>query len=131
MKSFIDNVALDHVTIIVSGHEQDVEIRGDLAQVVHQHGTAHSWHHHVDQEKIRPVSETLKGLDRQVRTSRRSDFITFFCENRLKKTKDIRFVVHDQHDSASGSGALSFGTSGFLGTAQVLRNAQVGIPTQI
>ena len=69
MKSLLDDVALDHVAIVISGHKQDVEIRVDLAQVIHQHRTAHSRHHDIGQEKIRPVSETLKGLDRQVRTS--------------------------------------------------------------
>jgi len=81
MKSLIDDVALNHVAIVITGHKQDVEIRIDLAQMVHQHGTAHSWHHHIHQEKIRSARETLEGLNRDLRTSRPDNFIAFFRED--------------------------------------------------
>jgi len=126
MKSFIHDIALYHVPIVITGHKQDLEIGVDLAQVVHQHGTAHPRHHHIHQKKIRPASETFKRLNRDFRTSCRGDLIAFFCQDRLEKTKDIRLVIHNQHDPANWVRTVGFRIICFFRTAQVSRTAQVG-----
>ena len=101
-KSLVEDVALDHVAIVVAGHKQDVEVRLDLAEALHQHWTAHARHHDVHNGEIRAMSETVKCLHRTVRILRCGYLVAFFRKDRLQEAKDIRLIVDNQDGPAVG-----------------------------
>ena len=66
-------------------------------KLVDQHGPAHSWHHHIGQEKIGVVRHFIEGFDRAIRATRPDNVIACLFQNRFDKMKHIRLIIDHQN----------------------------------
>jgi hypothetical protein len=96
-ETFLDNVTLYDLAVVVTGHEENLQVRLLCEKPVDQHGPAHSWHHDIGQEKIGAVRHSIEGLDGAIRATRPDNFITCLLQNRFDKVKHIRLIVDHQY----------------------------------
>ena len=94
IESLLHHVLLNHLAVIVAGHEQNVDIGRQRAQPVNQHRPAHSGHNNVRQNQIRWLRHPFKDANCILGAVCGHHIMSAVGQERLQQTQNILLVIH-------------------------------------
>lgn len=91
-----DDIALDDLRAIETGHEQDAQVRLKIGQAISQNGSAHARRNNIGKKKVDVGSGFLVRPESVFAGIGYYDIVTFPCEHCAHKFSNLRFVIYDQ-----------------------------------